>query len=300
MKTLKEYADFLYKNGYKENITPYTFLNGSLIDVEFIKNDFRLILHIEETEEFSKYIDSLAPGTTYKVEFENYIVNGAFIESPICNVSNYFDGSTNGIELVSKANTYNKHTLDLFKFCIKFQETNLLEHELFIMSRRQEHLIWAKNNLIPILENCDFYVDYDSFFDTKQEKNSSNIRIDFKHPNRATFVIEIDCLTGKPIIWVDINSVNGTIELTDKIYGKTKEEVSTILLEEVWKTDFLKFGYIYSNDPHNTKETYNEVLNLLDCLHYNEKRKNINFDVIPEKYNDLVKKYNKNITENNE
>lgn len=30
MKTLKEYAEFLYKNGYKENFAPYTFLDSNL------------------------------------------------------------------------------------------------------------------------------------------------------------------------------------------------------------------------------------------------------------------------------
>ena len=192
MIKLKEYADFLYENGYKENFAPFTFLNGSLEIVEFIKNDFIVRLYVEATREFSEFLESLEPGTEYKVEYENYNVKSAFIESPICNVSNFLDGTTDGIELVSEPNAYNRHTLDLFELCIGFQKVNLLEHELFIMSRRQEHLAWAKDNLIPILEKYDYYVDYDSFFDTKEERCSSNIRIDFKHPNRADLVIEVD------------------------------------------------------------------------------------------------------------
>lgn len=293
MRTLKEYADFLYKNGYKESFAPYTFLDGHLEIVEFIKNDYQLSLYVTETEEFSDYLSSLDPGTEYQVEYGNYNVKSAFIESPICNVSNFLDGSTDGIELVSEPGAYNKHTLDLFEQCIDFQKTNLLEHELFMMSRRLEHLIWAKDNLIPILEKYDFYVDYDSFFDTKQERCSSNIRIDFKHPNRADFVIEIDCLTGNPIIWADINLNSGTIDLTDKIYGKNLNEVSNILLEELFKKDELKFGYIYNDDIHETIETYKEVLNLMNCLHYNEKRKDINFDAIPQRYEKLVLDYKK-------
>ena len=293
MKTLKEYADFLYKNEYKENFAPFTFLDSNLEIVEFIKNDYRINLYVQETKEFSDYLASLAPGTEYQVEYENYIVKSAFIESPICNVSNFLDGTTDGIELVSEPNAYNHHTLDLFELCINFQKTNLLEHELFIMSRRIEHLAWAKDSLIPILEKWDFYVDYDSFFDTKEGRCSSNIRIDFKHPNRADFVIEVDCLTGQPIIWADINSANGTIHLTEEIYGKNLNEVSDILLEKLLKQDELKFGYLYNNDPHETIETYREVLNLIDSLHYKEKRKDINFDVIPERYNKLREDYNK-------
>lgn len=293
MKTLKEYADFLYKNGYKENFAPYTFLDGHLEIVEFIKNDYHINLYVQETKEFSDYLSSLEPETEYQVEYKNYNVKTAFIESPICNVPNFFDGKTDGIELVSKPNKYNKHTLDLFELCINLQKTNLLEHELFIMSRRLEHLTWAKDTLIPILEKCDFYVDYDSFFDTKQERPSSNITIEFKHPNNANLVMEVDCLTGKPIIWADINSINGTIDLTDKIYGKNQNDVSNILLEEILKKDDRKFGYIYSNDPHECLDTYKEVLGLEQNICYKEKKHGVNFNVIPKRYNYLIEEYNK-------
>lgn len=292
MKTLKEYADFLYKNGYEESVAPHTFFCGNLEIVEFIKNGYHINLYVAETKEFSDYLSSLEPGTEYKLEYENYTVKSAFIESPICNVPDYFDGTVEGIELVSEPTNYNTHTLDLFELCINFQKTNLLEHELFIMSRRIEDLKWAKDNLIPILEKYDFYADYDSFFDAKQEKPSSNIVISFKHPNRAEFVIEIDCLTGKPIIWADTDSINGTINLTDKIYGKKLNEVSNILLEELFKTNEHKFGYIYNNDVHETIETYGEFLNLITCIDNNEKR-DINFDIIPKRYEKWTEKYHK-------
>ena len=292
MKTLKEYADFLYENGYEESVAPYTFLCGNLEIVEFVKNGYHINLYLSETKEFSDYLSSLEPGTEYKLEYENYIVKSAFIESPICNVPDYFYGTLEGIELVSEPNGYNTHTLDLFELCINFQKTNLLEHELFIMSRRIEDLTWAKDNLIPILEKYDFYANYDSFFDVKEERISSNVTLSFKHPNRAEFVIEIDCLTGKPIIWADTESVNGTINLTDKIYGKKLNEVSNILLEELFKRNEHKFGYIYNDDAHETIETYGEVLNLMTCIEHNEKR-DINFDVIPKRYEKWTEKYHK-------
>lgn len=292
MKTLSEYANFLYKNGYNENFCPFTFLDCHLESVEFIKNDFHLILGVEETKEFSNHLSLLKPDEEYQIEYENYIVNSAFIESPICNLSNYFDGSTNGIELNLEPNSYNKHTLDLFELCIGFQKINLLEHEMFIMSKCQEHFTWAKDNLIPILEKYDYYIDYDSFFNTKQERHSSNMRIDFKHPNLIldNFVIEVDCLTGEPIIWTTVKNTDD-ISLTDKIYGKSQNEVFDVLLEEVWKKDELKFGYIYNNDPHETVETCKEVLYLMECLHYKEIERNINFGIIPKRYNHLIEEY---------
>ena len=292
MKTLKEYADFLYGNGYKENFAPFTFLNGELEIVEFIKNNFHINLYVESTKEFSDYLASLQPGTEYQIEYKNYNVVSAFIESPICNVSDFLTGKTDGIQLVSEPVANNRHTLDLFELCIGFQKVNLLEHELFIMSNRQKHLAWAKDNLVPILEKYDYCIVYDSYFDTKEKRRSSNIRIDFTHPNRADFVIEVDCLTGKPVIWTNINLKNGSINLTDKIYGKSREDVYSVLLEEVWKKDDLKFGYIYNNNPHETLDTYIEVCSLLDCLRY-KKKQDINFDVVPERYNYLVEEYNK-------
>ena len=137
MKTLKEYADFLYRNGYEETTAPFTFLNGRLEVVDFVKNNYCINLYVEETEEFDKYLSSLDVGTEYQVEYDNYNVRAAFIESPICNISDFLHGTTDGIELVSEPNDYHKHTLDLFEQCINFQKTNLLEHELFIMSCRK-------------------------------------------------------------------------------------------------------------------------------------------------------------------
>lgn len=294
MKTLKDYADFLYKNEYKENFAPYTFLDGSLQAVEFIKNDYIIDLYVSETQEFSDYLASLAPGTEYEIKYENYIVKSAFIESPICNISDFLDGKTDGIRLVLEPNQYYIHTLDLFEKCIGFQQIDLLEHEFFIMSKRLEQMKWAKEELIPVLKKHDYHITFDSFFFCREENeeklSSSNPRLDFKHHNNSFFVIETDCLTGEIIIWTDVID-KGCIRLND-LYGKNKDEIFNILLERVWKQDDLKYGYIYNNDPHETVDTWREVYSLLDCLHYKEKR-DINFDVIPKRYNHLVEEYNK-------
>ena len=291
MKSLQEFSEFLYSRGYKESVAPFTFLDGTLEMVEFIREGFHVTLYVEETDEFSKFLGTLEPGTEYEVKYENYIVNAAFIEAPICNVANYYDGTTDGIELSSKPNDYNKHTLELFEQGIGLQKVNLLEHELFIMSRRQEHLAWAKENLVPLLEKYDYIITFDSFFDTKNESRSSNQRIDFKHRNDSELSIETDCITGKPIIWSDGAIGEGVVDLSEKIYGKGIDEVYNVLLEEVWKKSQNKFGYIYNDDPHETVDTYYEVSKLIDCLNYGKKNDSINFDIIPERYDDWVKKY---------
>lgn len=295
MKTLKEYSEFLFKNNYEEDECPYTFLDGHLEMVDFIKkgSNFYIRLKVIETTEFSDYLQSLEIGTTYEVNYENYIVVGAFIEAPICNVSDFITGKTNGIQLVDKPCDYNYHTLDLFEFCIGFQKINLVEHELFIMSRRLEQLKWANEVLIPILEKYDYQVSYDVFFNTNQEdRNNSNPRIDLTHTNGEQLVLEIDCLTGKSIIWH--TTLTKVIDLSDLIYEKNSAEVFNILLEEIWKKDGNKYGYIYNNDPHETVDTYHEVGELFMCLEYKEKTKRgINFDVIPSRYSDLVEQYKK-------
>lgn len=287
MKTLKEYAEFLYSRGYSETIAPYTLLDGSLEIVDFEREGFKVNLYVEDTEEFHKYLETLEPGTEYDIKYENYIVNAAFIESPICNVANFHDGSTDGIELSIEPDDYNRHTLDLFEQCIGYQKINLLEHELFIMSRRQEQLAWAKDNLIPVLEKYDYVITFDSFFDTKNELPSSNQRISFRHHNHSEIDFETDCITGEPIIWSDAVPGEGVIDLTDKLYGKLKDEVYNVLLEEVWKKDENKFGYIYNNDPHETIDTYGEVFDLMDRKANKMPTDNINFDIIPERYNYL-------------
>lgn len=245
MKTLKEYADFLYENGYKEIDGACLYLNGHLEKVDFSNGEFGLALAVEETEEFSKYRESLEVGTGYNVEYENYLVKDAFLQSPICNVANYFDAITSGITLVREPNYYYRHTLELFQFCIGLQKINLLEHELFIMDNRLRQMAWAKENLIPILEKHDYTITYNSFFDTNSGvRCSSNIRMVFKHKNGSEMVFETDCLTGEPIIRHDV--YKGCKDLTSKIYGKSKEEVYQVMLEEIWKEDEPKYGYIYN------------------------------------------------------
>lgn len=290
MKSLQEYAEFLYSKGYRETVGAYTFLDGTLEIVDFEREGFMVNLFVEETEVFRKYLESLEPGTEYDVKYENYNVNAAFIESPICNVANFHSGSTDGIELSIEPTSYNRHTLDLFEQCIGFQKNDLLEHEMFIMSRRQEHLAWAKENLVPLLEKYDYVITFDSFFDTKNESPSSNQRIDFRHHNRSELSIETDCITGEPIIWAYGAFGGGVVDLSEKMYGKNADEVYNVLMEEVWKKNEDNFGYIYNNDPHETVDTFFEVCSLRDCLRY-KKKKDINFGIIPKRYEYLINEY---------
>lgn len=287
METLKDYSDFLLSKGY--SLAPYShsYFNGFLTDVTFVKNGYRVILQVGETEEFTEYLESLEPNIEYLVEDQNYIVSGAFIESPICNIAGFLDGNKEGITLVKEANDYYTDTLDLFEYCITLQTPNLLEHELKIMSERIKLLSWAKDVLIPVLEKCDYIVDYDSFFIInfdKFELDSSSPVICFRHYNDCgNIYLETHCITGKNTLSV------GGIGLD--VIGKSQEEIYSILLEEVFKKDELAFGYLYNNDPKETKDTYKEVLTLWQELRNKSNRYEINFDIIPDRYSKDIELY---------
>ena len=84
-----------------------------------------------------------------------------------------------------------------------------------------------------------------------------------------------------------------TLEMAKIKYEKNSEEIFNILLEKIWKLKEEEFGYIYNNDPHETKDTYPELLKLHYCIDQKKKVEDINFDVIPKRYNKLIEIYNK-------
>lgn len=284
MKTLNEFADLLHSKGYKEEIAPYQFLCGDLEIVSFEKDNYTIGLWVYPTDEFRAYLDTLEDGTEYQIDYNNYIVSSCHIESPICNVAGFTDGDTSGITLVEEPDYYNKHTLDLFEYCLSLQTTDLLFHELKIMENRIEQLKWAKENLIPVLNKYDYTAEFDAFFNTENERDSSDQWIDFKHHNGGSLRLGTDCLTGKPDIWADGN------DITDKIYGKTSEEVYDILLNEIWKKDELSYGYIYNDDPKETVDTCLNVRAMWFAIR-GYGRDDVDFSVIPDRFAKDVERY---------
>lgn len=293
MTTLAEYRDFLYSRGYKETEVPYFFTDNDLETVDFTNGEYITILQVTPTDEFAKEFANMPAGVEWEVDYNNYIVIGAFIESSICNIANFLSGNKEGIYLVNKPGDYYKHSLDLFEKCIGFQKLNLLEQELFIMSSRVKQMEWAKDNFIPVLERCNYTITYDSFFDINYmptDRDSSDVLMVLKHYNGDQVYLCTDCITGKLSIQLFCKEESITSDLTDKLFNKSKEEVYSVLLEEVWKKDELRYGYLYNNDPHETVDTCHEYFSLLDCLHYHEKV-DINLDIIPARYNKTVQKY---------
>lgn len=283
---LREFVDILYDRGYKETKYPYTFLDGHLQVVDFEKNGWIVQIECNETEELEKYLKSLDEGTEYDINYNNYEVSSILIQSPVCNIANFIHGNRDGILLVAEPNDYYTHGLELFEYCLELQKVNLLNHELKIMKDRIKLLEWAKESFIPVLEKVGYHALLSSFFCCEFNSDSSDMIVEFDHPSNSSVSIITDCITGEPKINVD------GIYITDLIYGKNEEEVFNIMLDNIWKKNEAKFGYIWKNDEKETIDTYNEIQALVDCI-VREVKENINLSIIPDRYSDLISKYNK-------
>lgn len=285
MNALQSFVDILYRNGYKETRIPYQYLCGELETIEFYKGDYSVFVHVYPTPEFEKWLKTYEG--EYEIDYKNYCVSAIKIESPLCNGEGFIDGDTSCIQLKEEPNDYNEHGLDLFEYCLSLQTPNLLKHELKIMKCRIEQLEWAEKNLIPILEKYDYSVEYDSFFDAKNDRDSSNQWIGFNHINnlRGFVFIGTDALTGDIIIIAD------GIDVSD-MYGKTSDEVFNIMLERVWKENDVEYGYIFYNDPKETVNSAVEIRCVWQAIRRKRPDDRINFDIIPERYSKDVETYN--------
>lgn len=263
MKYLNEFIDYLKKEGYEEKF--FDSIDGYLSNVDCFYLDKKITLSVEPTEEFEKFIKKKVQEEgefEYDIDYKNYIVRTISLDSTITTEPNYFDGEVGQIYLIPNPDkdSYHKHGFDLFEKCVQLQKNGVVEHELFIMEKHIEHLKWAKEVLIPILEKADYIIDYSSIFDLSSRRYDSNLTIIFKHYNDRNFLdqtmyMETDCLTGECLFPKGL-----------QLFGKTKEEVWNILVEEIWKkADFpQRFSYLYTEGE--TKETFKQYLLELEQL----------------------------------
>ena len=290
--SLQEFVDILHSKGYQETPIAYSYLDGCLQAVDFRKDEWLVQLHCVETDEFYEVLKNMEPDTEYTVDYKNYIVTAVFIQSPVCDIADFYNGKKEGILLVDEPNDYHKHGLEHFEYCLGLQRTNLLDHELKIMYCRMQTLDWAKEFLIPVLEKYDYYASFDHFFNCNEDIDSSDPTIEFNHPNNGGIRISNDCITGEPHIVAE-----GGVDITKEIFNENSEVVYNVMLEKVWKQHESKYGYIWKNDPKETKDTYCEAITLFDCLQTKRKAK-INFEVIPDRYDYAVEEYKKMFPDN--
>lgn len=257
MKYLNEFIDYLKKEGYEDKY--FDSVDGYLLNVDCFYQNRKITLTVDPTEEFEKFLKDKSKKEEefeYDIDYKNYLVKAINIESTITSEPNYFNGEVGSIYLISNPdkNSYYQHGLELFEKCVQLQKNGVVEHELFIMEKHIEHLKWAKEVLIPVLEKADYIIDYSSIFDLSERRCNSNLIIIFKHYNDQNFLdkemyMGTDCLTGECLFPDNLN-----------LFGKNKEEVWSILVEEFWKKAVFpkRFSYLYTEGE--TKETFKEYL----------------------------------------
>lgn len=296
METLKDYNDYLLEHGYELAEGSHEFINGFLRIVTYKKKDFKhyVRLYVEEIDKFCEFLKTLKEGDKYEIENENYIVKGAHISSPICNIAGYCDNDKSGISLVrnAKPEDYIHHDLSFFEECLGLQDLDLSKHELKIMKAHIRNLEWVNEILLPILRRCDYTIYNSTIFDISDNcwRDSSDFTLTYKHINGSQFFILTDCLTGEL-------KCSGGI----RPYGKSSEETEKLMREKIWSTEKGKlkpeFAYLYSTDPNENKHSYYTLINLWMSLDKeNWDNSEINPENIPERFRQDYENYRNRIS----
>lgn len=263
MKYLNEFIDYLKEEGYEDKYLDS--VDGYLCKVDCFYCDKQVTFSVEATKEFEEFIKNKVKENgsfEYDIDYKNYIVKAISMELPI---TAYDAEESETVYLTSNKNEYHQHGLDLLEKCVYLQKHGFIEHEMFISQKHIEHLKWAKDVLIPVLEKADYTIEYSSVFDISHMKCDSNLTILFKHYNDKNFIEQpmymgTDCLTGECVFPNNM-----------QLFGKGKEEVWNILVEELWKKANItkRFSYLYTEGE--TKETFSQYLLNFKEQHYDTK-----------------------------
>ena len=171
MKTLKEYQDYLFANGYEiSEGLPYGFFGDELTSVEYRnkKNKKYVLLNCYYTDELISFLEkNYEEGEEFTIDdkmMEMIEVNSATIECSIVNVPHFMDGTKPGIFLqeggdggVMDFSDYYKDRMDLFEKCIWIQN-NELEHSKNILEQHFKNIEFFNENIKPILDNYGYYL----------------------------------------------------------------------------------------------------------------------------------------------
>lgn len=186
MKTLKEYQDYLFANGYEiSNGLPYGFFDNELTSVEYRnkKNKKYVLLNCHYTDELISFLEkNYKEGEEFIIDdkmMEMIDVDSATIECGIVNVPHFMDGSKPGIFLqeggdggIMDFSDYYKDRMDLFEKCIWIQN-NELEHSKNILKQHFKNIEFFNENIKPILDNYKYYLGYSSIIDVEEKYTSS-------------------------------------------------------------------------------------------------------------------------------
>lgn len=288
MNTVQDYLNYLYTLGFSKDKQYYNYLDLDLtsVDIHNPNTGECVGLYCESTSEWYEYIQSLEKGTEVFYDLTQHVVNAVYVEGELCTERSFSSGENNGIYLVSYPDSYHSHKLtdESFKKAV-WTQSHTSQHMIDIIKCHLHNLELLNKILFPILNKYEFYESYNSLvhcFEIEERKEDSNITSNFRHPNMHVWdeiIIETDVFDGSLYIeyFEDIDFKSVTQEELEK------EFIKRILSNKNGDID-IKYSYMFNDDPKDNIYTYNELMNYMQKLRYNESLDDINWDNIPDKY----------------
>lgn len=260
----------------------YDWLDYYLINIDLYSETERHIrLEVCYTDEYEEEIKNLPEGTEINPDYSKMECTGAFFECCICYPEGLYQGIT-GIDITNM--DYFWKAFEMF--------LNPSKAKNRIMKIHLEHSEYIEEHLAPVLETYDFYNNYDSYWDCSEKTYiGSQPIIGWKYKYSSK---DIDFKTD---ILTEELYVNGKV--WDKNNDFEKWLIDNVMTYKLGPETFyeLEFERFFSKDPKWTLTSYKEILVLSDNIRQLTEGKKpryeeVNFDVIPKKYEYLINQYN--------
>lgn len=260
----------------------YDYLDYYLMRID-LYNDIeqRITLDVCYTEEYEEELRSLPEGTEIDPDYSKMECTGAFFKCVIC----YPEGLRQGTSGITVSDmSYFWKAFEMFQNPSKAKKR--------IMQLHLEHSEYIEKYFVPILEKYDFYNNYDSYWDGSNKIYiGSQPIIGWKYKYSTKDIdFKTDILTERLYINCDIWNDGDDFEkwLIDNVMTYKLGH------ETLYELEFERF---FDSDPKWAPTSHQEILALTDniCRLCGGKEiyyKNINFDIIPEKYKYLIDQYN--------
>lgn len=182
MDTLKEYLNYLNSRGYNTKNVFYDYVDGYIISAIIPCKDSYITLYVTYDEE---YLETISEGSEVNADLNKLYVHSAYIPCCICNIANYCTGETSGIILHDVKDSYYDIGMEYFEYVIETIVENPFKHKTLAIKKYSEFVEDIINNILPILNDLGFELEYDSYFDCYYRDSSDQI-ITFKHKSTYT------------------------------------------------------------------------------------------------------------------
>lgn len=284
LTNLKELESLLNSRGFFAKYFDY--LGCELIGIDFYDEyDRHLSIETEYQKDYYEYLKTLPEDTEFEVDYNKVHVKKVNFESCIKYPEDNEYNNKCFLTIDEYYNTFPKYFERAYNA--------FMNPDLYAIEIQRLHANYTEKFLKvckPILLKYDFINVYDSYWDAGyySRRTDSCPTFEYKFNNLDSAYFYTDLLTQKFMI-------NG-IEVN---FEDFENQLINIFMK--WSDGSIKLSYEYLllDDSKYTKESGYEVYNLISAIDYMERHHekyvhgNINFDLIPDKYKDLIVKYNK-------